>query len=97
MSFFSVLIVLSCDVNIFVKERLFILMIFTLIYGENLGKNPETPGATSILPALYLNLFYIVAGTSTPNSMFRVLLLPWQQIYHLAFLFNFLLQKPTWN
>ena len=67
---FKSLIALSYGVNHFVQEELFILTIFTFI-GETVGKNPETPleppKYCQYPLALYLNVFYIVAGISTPN------------------------------
>ena len=47
VSFFSVSLVLSCGVNNFVHEELFILAIFT--FWGNFKQSPETPGVTSIL------------------------------------------------
>ena len=64
---FSVLIAFSSGVNTFVQEQLFILTIFTF----TLGKTPETPLESpqycQYPLALYLNVFYIVAGISIPN------------------------------
>ena len=69
VSRFSVLIALSCGVNNFVQEELFILTI--LLYRETLGKNAkmplEPPQYCQYPLALSLNVFYMVAGISTPN------------------------------
>ena len=68
VSFFSVLIDLSRGVNNFVKEELFLLTIF--LHRETLGKSRkplEPPQYCQYPLALYLNVFYIVAGISTLN------------------------------
>ena len=71
--FFSILLALSCGLNNFVQEELFILTIF--ISWGNLGQNPEIPleppQYCQYSLALYLNVFfYIVAGISTLNFKF---------------------------
>ena len=69
VSFFSVFLALSSGVNNFIQEELFILMIITL--GGKLrqkSRNPlEPPQYCQYSLALYLNVFYIIAGITTPN------------------------------
>ena len=62
MSFFSVLLALSCGVNRFVQEELFILTIFPS-KGNLRQKSRNPPGVTSILP--------IFVGTISKCVLYR--------------------------
>ena len=72
----GVILALSYSVNNFVQEELFIRRF--LLYREILGKNPETPGATSILQisvgtiskvhSIALAEFYYNSGLQRPHT-----------------------------